>query len=102
MMNILKILVFLALALLLVGLAMLNAEHRITVYYFPGAAIRDVPVFLVILGSMFLGVVVAGIVSVVDQLRLRLRFRELEREIRGLRSELRELRNLPVEAGVDD
>ncbi len=99
MKNIFKILLFLALALLLVGLAMLNADRRVGVSYWPGASVRDVPVFLIILGSMFAGVVVAGVVSLLDQVKVRLRVRELERVIRDLRSELRELRNLPIDAG---
>lgn len=99
MKNIFKILLFLALALLLVGLAMLNADRRVGVSYWPGVSVRDVPVFLIILGSMFAGVVVAGVVSLLDQVKVRLRVRELERVIRDLRSELRELRNLPIDAG---
>lgn len=101
MRNILKILAFLLLALILVGLSMLNADRRVTVSYLPGAELRDVPVFLVILGSMFLGVFVAGVVSMVDQVRLRLRARELERQIAGLESELKELRNLPIQGGEE-
>lgn len=97
MANILKIMLFLGLALVLVGAAMLNVDARVSITYLPGATVRSVPVFVVILGAMFAGVVMAGLVSLADQLRLRRRQRELEREVADLRRELRELRNLPIE-----
>lgn len=97
MSSILKILSFLGLALLLVMAAMLNADARVSITYLPGATLRSVPVFVVILGSMFAGVVVAGLVSLADQVRLRRRQRQLERELADLRRELRKLRNLSAE-----
>ncbi|MFW6198897.1 MAG: LapA family protein [Acidobacteriota bacterium] len=82
MKHLLKIIVLLALALLLVGVAMLNAGERVDVALMPSWVLEDVPVFVVILGSMFVGVLVAGAVSVVDYLRARARIRSLERRLR--------------------
>lgn len=100
MSAILKVLFYLALAIVLVGLAYLNSDQVVTVTYLPAASIADVPVFLVILGSMFLGVLIAGIVGAVEQVRARMRSRELERQIEELEAEVRELRNLPINEGL--
>lgn len=100
MSAILKILAYLAVVMVLVGLAYLNGDQRVTVTYMPGASIEDVPVFLVILGSVFIGVLIAGIIGAVEQVRHRLRVRELRRQIEGLEAEVRELRNLPIAEGL--
>lgn len=102
MSAILRILGYLAVSILLVGIAYLNSAQRVTVAYFPGRRLEDVPVFLVILGAMFVGVLVAGIVGAVEQVRTRLHVRQLERRITELKAELRELRNLPLTEGLPE
>ena len=98
--SILKILLFLALVMVLVLLSHWNRNQHVDVTYFPNRTLSDVPVFLVILGSIFTGVVVAGVIAAVDKIRHGMRERELQRQIDELDSEVRELRNLPISGGL--
>ncbi len=93
---ILKVLLYLALVIVLVAIAYANIEQRVDVTYFPGRTLIDVPVFLVILGSVFIGVLVAGVIAVVEHLRHGMKERELRRRIAALETEVRELRQPPA------
>ena len=64
MSGIFKMLLYLAMAIVLVAIAYLNSDQRVNVTYFPNSTVKDVPVFLVILGSVFIGVLVAGFIAV--------------------------------------
>ena len=50
MSGIFKMLLYLAMAIVLVAIAYLNSDQRVNVTYFPNSTVKDVPVFLVILG----------------------------------------------------
>ena len=97
-----KMLVYLALIIVLVAVAYANADQQVDVTYFPGRTVADVPVFLVILGSVFIGVLLAGVIAVYEHFKHSMRERELRRRIDGLESEVRELRNLPIGSGFAD
>lgn len=98
--RILKILLYLGLVIALVLIADMNADQRVDITWFPGRALEDVPVFVVVLGSIFIGVAVAGVLGTVEHFRHQLRERELSRKIDELEAELRELRNLPISEGL--
>lgn len=100
MSAILKMLLYLAVVIVLVMVAYANSEQRVDVTYFFGRTVPDVPVFLVILGSIFVGVLIAGVIAVAEHLKHGMRERELQREIDALESEVRELRNLPIGSGL--
>lgn len=93
---ILKILIYLALVIVLVMVAYANSDQQVDVTYFFGRTVPQVPVFLVILGSVFVGVLVAGVVAVAEHFRHGRRERELQRQIAALEIEVRELRNIPI------
>lgn len=97
---IVKMLLYLALIIALVVVAYANGEQRVDVTYFFGRTITNVPVFLVILSSVFIGVLLAGAIAVVEHLKHGSRERELRRRIAGLETEVRELRNLPIGSGL--
>ncbi len=97
-----KMLLYLALIIVLVAVAYANVNQQVDVTYFPGRTLIDVPVFLVILGSVFIGVLVAGVIAVFEHLKHGMRERELQRRIGALESEVRELRNLPIGSGLAD
>jgi uncharacterized integral membrane protein len=99
---ILKMLLYLALVIALVAVAYANADQRVNVTYFPGRTLADVPVFLVILGSVFIGILVAGVIAVVEHFKHGMRERELQRRIGALETEVRELRNLPIGSGLEE
>lgn len=95
-----KMLLYLALVILLVGIAYANADQRVDVTYFFGRTLPDVPVFLVILSAMFVGVLLSGVIALFEHLKHGRRERELQRRIASLESEVKELRNLPIESGL--
>ena len=99
---ILKMLLYLALVIGLVAIAYANAEQRVDVTYFPGRTVGDVPVFLVILASVFVGVAIAGVVAVFEHFRHNMREREMQRRIDELDAEVRELRTPPVGDPIED
>ena len=102
MINIIKVLVFFVVVFVVVGLALLNAEQEVSVTFLPGFSLEAVPVFLVVIASMFVGVLIAGIVSALDQVRARSEVRRQAGRIRALEAELRELRNLPIDQGLEE
>ena len=102
MSAILKMLLYLFMVFVLVAIANANADQRVDVTYFPNRTISDVPVFLVILGSAFIGVLVAGVFAAFEHLKHGMRDREAQRRIDALESEVRELRNLPIGSGLDE
>ena len=65
-----KMLLYLAMVIILVAIAYANGDQRVDVTYFPNSTVEDVPVFLVILGSVFIGVLVAGVIAVFEHLSL--------------------------------
>ncbi len=95
-----KVLLYLAVVIVLVALAYLNVDQSVDVTFYPGTVMEGVPVFLVILGSIFLGVLIAGVIGAVEQIRHRLRERDMSRQLQELEDELRELRNLPISEGL--
>jgi len=100
--TIIKLLLYLALVIVLVAVAYANADQEVDVTYFPGRTLSDVPVFLVILASVFIGVLVAGVIAVIEHFKHGMRERDLQRRIGALETEVRELRNLPIGSGLAD
>jgi uncharacterized integral membrane protein len=94
-----KMLAYLAMVILLVLIAYANADQRVNVTYFRNRLVEDVPVFLVILGSVFIGMLVAGVIAAFEHFKHGIREREAQRRIDALESEVRELRNLPIDRG---
>jgi uncharacterized integral membrane protein len=90
-----KMLLYLTMVIILVAIAYANADQQVNVTYFPSRTVEDVPVFLVILGSVFIGVLVAGVMAVFEHLKHSRREREAQCRIDALESEVREFRNLP-------
>ena len=60
-------------------------------YYF-GLESPPVPIFLIVLFSVLLGVILAGVAFIVDEWSLRKALREKEREIASLEKELQPYR----------
>lgn len=96
-----KLALVVAIGLVLLALAAHNADRTVTIALGSGRVLADLPLALVIAAATSAGVLLAVLVSAVDQVRGRLEIRGLRREVAGLRAELRQLRNLPVEAGLE-
>ncbi|MCH7826036.1 MAG: LapA family protein [Acidobacteria bacterium] len=95
-----KMLLYLAMVIFLVAIAYANVDQRVNVTYFPNRRVEDVPVFLVILGSVFIGVLAAGVIAVFEHFKHGMREREAQRRIDALESEVRELRSLSIGDGL--
>lgn len=93
-MRIVLIAVILALLLALLGFAMTNLETRVAVTLWQ-TTYQDVPIWSIVFLSVLSGVIGVGIIAVVDGAFVRLKNRQLMREVRRLETELNFLRTQP-------
>ena len=93
-MRFLLIVVILALILALLGFSMTNLETTTTVTLWQ-TAYHDVPLWSIAFLSALAGIVSVGIIGVVDGALVRLRNRQMAREIRRLETELNFVRTQP-------
>lgn len=93
-MRFLLIVVILALILALLGFSMTNLETTTTVTLWQ-TAYHDVPLWSIAFLSALAGIVSVGIIGVVDGALVRLRNRQMARELRRLETELNFLRTQP-------
>jgi hypothetical protein len=87
--------VILALLLALLGFAMTNLETRVPVTLWQ-TTYQDVPVWSLVYLAVLSGVVAVGIIAVVDGAFIRLKNRQLVRELRRIETELNFLRTQPA------
>ena len=93
-MRFLLIVVILALVLAIVGFGVTNIETLTTVTLWQ-TTYRDVPLWSVVFLSALAGIVSVGIIGVVDGALVRLRNRQMSRELHRLETELNFLRTQP-------
>lgn len=93
-MRLVLIVVILALLLALIGFSMTNLETRLSVTLWE-TTYQDVPLWSIVFLSVLAGVVGVGIIAVVDGAFVRLRNRQMARELRRLETELNFLRTQP-------
>ena len=94
-MRFLLIVVILALLLAILGFSTTNLETLTTVTLWE-TTYRDVPLWSVVFLSALAGIVSVGIIGVVDGGLVRLRNRQMARELRRLETELTFLRTQPL------
>ena len=88
MIKVIKVLFLTLLFILGITFSMENAQPLVLRYYF-GLASPPVPLFLLVLFSVLLGVLLAGVSFLLDQWSLKKTVREKEREIASLEKELK-------------
>src|SRR5260221_5882275 len=93
-MRFLLIVVILALLLAILGFSMTNLETTTTITLWQ-TSYHDVPLWSVVFLSALAGIVSVGIIGVVDGAIVRLRNRQMARELRRLETELNFLRTQP-------
>lgn len=96
-MRVVLICVILALILALLGFAITNLETRVGVTLWQ-TTYQDVPLWSIVFLSVLSGVLGVGIIAVVDGAFVRLRNRQLAREVGRLETELNFLRTQPAAA----
>lgn len=91
MLKVIKVVFFTLLFILGITFAMENTGWVVLRYYF-GLETPPVPIFLLVLFSVLLGVLFAGVGFLVDERSLKRAVREKEREIASLERELKPYR----------
>jgi uncharacterized integral membrane protein len=91
MLKVIKVVFFTLLFIVGITFSMENTQEVVLKYYF-GIETPRVPVFLLVLFSVLLGVLFAGVGFLVDERSLKRAVREKEREIASLERELRPYR----------
>ena len=94
-MRFLLIVVILAMLLALLGFSITNLETLTTVTLWQ-TTYHDVPLWSVVFLSALAGIVSVGVIGVVDGALVRLRNRQMAREIRRLETELNFVRTQPI------
>ena len=74
-----------------------NFDQRVVIYFTRSWHTREIPLSLALFGAMILGFLVAALLAIADQLRLRTRLRQMRRNTERLESELGERRKHPVD-----
>jgi uncharacterized integral membrane protein len=95
-MVVFRIVLVLIVFILLLILALMNAQEPTTAKVF-GAVFEDVPVAFVMLYSFAFGALCVGVFTLVSEIQLRARLRRQSREIDALMDELRDFRNAPLD-----
>jgi uncharacterized integral membrane protein len=88
MIKVIKVLFLTLLFILGITFSMENAQPLVLRYYF-GLESPPVPLFLLVLFSVLLGVLLAGVSFLLDQWSLKKAVREKEREVASLEKELK-------------
>ena len=99
-MNILRAIIIIILFFALLILAVLNSEESVSMNFY-WRTLRDVPLIFVIFASLLVGVIIAGIIGLAENMRLRMTQRQLRREIKRLEEEVNSLRHLPIAEGIE-
>jgi uncharacterized integral membrane protein len=66
-----------------------NFDQRVVIYFFSWHT-REISLSLALLGALILGFLVAALLAIVDQLKLRARLRQMRRNIERLEAQLGE------------
>jgi uncharacterized integral membrane protein len=73
-----------------------NFDQQVVVYFTSSLRTVEIPLSLALFGAVLVGFLVAVLLALADQFRLRSRLRQLRRANEKLESELEALRNLPL------
>lgn len=93
-MTIIKLIIGLLFVILMIIFGVANMNQVVIYYYFGGPI--SIPVFFLILISISAGVILASIIALIDQIKMKREIYKKNKRIKQLDSELSLLRNLPV------
>ena len=74
-----------------------NFDQKVVVHFTRSWHTGEMSLALALFGALLLGFVVAALLSLADQIRLRSRSRQLRKTVERLESELKEARQMPLE-----
>jgi uncharacterized membrane protein YciS (DUF1049 family) len=82
---------FMAVVIVSVTFALQNTDN-VTIKYYNLMQQTSIPAYLLIFFSFLAGIIVAGLIGIIERFRLNLRVSKLRKEIKGLESDLYECR----------
>ena len=74
-----------------------NFDQKVVVYFTPSWHTGETTLAMALFGALLVGFVVAALLSLADQIRLRSRLRQMRKTVERLEAELTELRKIPIE-----
>jgi len=99
-MNILRAIIIIVLFFILLILAVLNSEESVSLNLY-WRTFPDIPLIFIIFASLLVGVIIAGIIGLAENMKLRMTQRQLKGEIKRLEEEVNSLRHLPIAEGIE-
>ena len=99
-MNTLRNLFYVVIGAALAIFIYFNFDQRVVIYFTRSWHTQEIPLALALFGALVVGFLVAAVLAVADQLRLRSRLRQMRRTIEQLESHGGGLRSSPNDASV--
>jgi uncharacterized membrane protein YciS (DUF1049 family) len=97
--KIIVTILIMGLVLLAVTFSQQNPDE-VTIRYFGFIPTYKVPAYLLIIASFFTGVIVAGLIGIIERFRLTMRVSKLKKEIKNLENDLYECRKQVLAEGA--
>jgi uncharacterized membrane protein YciS (DUF1049 family) len=98
-----RLLILLVVIVLYFTFVIYNMEEKITLKYVMGLATQPLPVYLLVLGSLLAGMVLASILVLPGWIRMRMEMRRQRRTIEQMEYELNRLASLaPSKSAVEN
>jgi uncharacterized integral membrane protein len=100
-MNILKAVITIILFFALLILAILNTDQAVTLNFYYWKTFYDVPVWVILFGSLAIGIIVSALIGIAEHLKLRLQISRQKKKIKELEGEINSLRNIPISQAIE-
>lgn len=88
--------IFTALLFLLAITFSLKNNENVSLYYYFQIGPVDMPLYLLVFMSVFFGILIGGVDSLVQRTKSNLAIRRMRKELESKERELTSLRNLPI------
>ena len=89
-----RLLLLLLVIILYLTFVIYNLEDRVVLNYVLGLSTQPLPVYLLILGSLILGMILAGVLTLPGWIRMRMEMRRQRRTIDQMEQELNRLASM--------
>ncbi len=94
-MQTISMLIKLAILLVLVFFGVLNTTN-VNVVYFYGKPPISLPLFVVMLASLFVGILISLLISLKDKFKFKKEIKQLKKQLATTEAEIKKIRNLPL------
>ena len=101
-MRLIPLVLIAIIVLLVIGFMAQNANQKVEVFKIGWYSSSEVNLMFVLYGTFAFGVVMGFLIPVFQYLGAKSETRKLKREMKKIRSELDDLRNVGIESGLED